>query len=93
MISSTSDARKLLEKYNFQQRPTHHFMYALYYNEKLILMSRVSHGDKQIPPSIIQEIRKQMKLTSRQFQEASSCTLTRDQYIVILRSKGLITED
>jgi len=68
-------------------------MYALYYNEKLILMSRVSHGDKQIPPHIIQEIRRQMKLSSKQFQNASACTLTREQYIAILRNKGLITED
>jgi hypothetical protein len=93
MISSTSDARRLLEKYHFQQRPTHHLMYALYHNEKLILMSRVSHGEKQIPPHVIQEIRKQMKLNSRQFQDASSCALTREQYIAILRTKGLITED
>ncbi len=93
MISSTSDARRLLEKYNFRPRPTHHFMYALYYNEKLILMSRVSHGDKQIPPHIIQEIRKQMKLNSREFQDASACTLTGEKYIEILRSKGLIVEE
>jgi hypothetical protein len=56
-------------------------------------MSRVSHGNKQIPPQIVQEIRRQMKLNSEQFRSASSCTLTNDQYLNILRQKGLIETD
>jgi hypothetical protein len=68
-------------------------MYALYYNGKLILMSRVSHGDKQIPPPIVQQIRRQMKLNSSQFRSASSCTLTVEQYLDILRQQGLIEAD
>lgn len=68
-------------------------MYQLFYKGKFILASKVSHGDKQIPPQIVQEIRRQMKLDSKQFQDAFSCTITMEQYLNILREKGLIKDD
>ena len=92
MLSSTGDARRLLEKYRFEASDSHHTMYRLMYAGKMVLGSRVSHGNKAIPPRIVQEIRKQMKLSSAQFQHASGCTLNLEAYLAILPEKGLLPD-
>jgi hypothetical protein len=81
----------MLEKLRFEVKDTHHKIAWFTYQGEKILKTRRSHGRGDIPTIILNRIRQQMELTSRQFDNALSCPLTYDNYVDILREKGLIT--
>lgn len=62
----------------------------LYVDGKLILRTKRSMGTGKLDGKIPSLIRQQMKLNEEQFAKLIACPLTRDQYIEILRSKGLV---
>jgi hypothetical protein len=55
---------------------------------RIITRTRRSKGSGDVPMQ--HSIRQQLKLNERQFREAVGCTLTRERYIEILRTKGLL---
>jgi len=58
------------------------------YEGKIITRTRRSKGSGDLPMQ--HSIRQQLKLNDRQLREATSCTLTREAYVDILRTKGLL---
>jgi len=55
---------------------------------KSVLFTKRSHGNKEPPENLI---RQQLKVNETQFAGLISCSVTRDQYIEILRGKKIIT--
>jgi hypothetical protein len=55
---------------------------------RIITRTRRSKGSGDLPMQ--HSIRQQLKLNERQFREAVGCHLTREEYVEILRAKGLL---
>ena len=55
---------------------------------KVITRTRRSKGSGDLPMQ--HSIRQQLKLNEQQMKEATRCNLTREEYIDILRAKGLL---
>jgi hypothetical protein len=54
---------------------------------KSVVFTKRSHGNKDLPENLI---RQQLKLNEAQFSGLISCSVSRDEYIEILRSKKII---
>jgi len=63
-----------------------------FYEGKLITWTKRSHGAGKLDGEIPEFIRKQMRLTRRQFQDLIGCPLGLPEYIQILRTQGLIQQ-
>lgn len=55
---------------------------------RIIVRTRRSKGSGDLPMQ--HSIRQQLKLNENQLRQAISCKLTREEYVEILRSKGLL---
>lgn len=55
---------------------------------KIITRTRRSKGSGDLPMQ--HSIRQQLKLNEEEFRDAIGCTLSREDYIEILRNKGLL---
>ena len=56
---------------------------------KAVVFTKRSHGNKEPPENLI---RQQLKLNEAQFAGLISCSLNRDEYIEILKSKKIISD-
>jgi len=54
---------------------------------KTVVFTKRSHGNKEPPENLI---RQQLKVSETQFSGLLSCSVNRDQYLEILRSKKII---
>jgi hypothetical protein len=61
-----------------------------YYKGKLIVYTGRSMGSKKLDGNIPHLIRQQMKLNEAQFKDLIDCPLGYDEYVQILKDKGLI---
>ena len=57
---------------------------------KVVVYTRISHGKGDIAGRIPHLIRQQLRVNEDQFRELVGCSLRRQEYEQILRSKGLI---
>jgi len=57
---------------------------------KFILKTKRSHGARKLDGEIPRLIRQQMRLGQAEFDAAYDCPLTRNDYVEILRKKGVI---
>ncbi len=57
------------------------------YDGRVIARTKRSHGNKDLPSNLI---RQQLKLNEDEFAGVLSCSLSLDDYVGILRDKGLI---
>lgn len=57
------------------------------YGGKTIVRTKRSHGNKDLPAD---QIRQQLKVNEKQFAGLISCAVGYDDYVRILREKGLI---
>jgi len=55
----------------------------------VVIRTKRSHGNKDLPENLI---RQQLKLNETQFSGLISCSVSRDDYIEILRSKLIISD-
>jgi hypothetical protein len=62
----------------------------LEYGGKVITRTKRSHGNKDLPSNLI---RQQLKLNEGELAGILSCSLSLDDYIEILKKKGLIPLD
>ena len=58
------------------------------YDGKIIVRTKRSHGNKDLPESLI---RQQLKVNEKQFSGLLSCTVSLDEYVQILKDQGLIS--
>jgi hypothetical protein len=56
---------------------------------RIITRTKRSHGNKDLPGNLI---RQQLRLNQQELTGILSCSLSRDDYVDILKRKGLISE-
>jgi hypothetical protein len=84
------EAQTLFSKLGLEVRSSHHKSATLYYEGKAIIRTRISHGRGDIPASIVAKMRSQLKVTEAQMAALVECSMTYEDYIRLLRDKGLI---
>jgi len=88
MTIKAKDFDRLVAKFNLKKRNSRDLLAWFEYNGKIITRTKRSKGSGDLPMQ--HSIRQQLKLNEEQLREAIKCTLTRKDYIDILRSKGLL---
>ena len=68
----------------------HHYL-EFYHNDLLILYTKISHGSKKdIDDYLIKQMSVQCKISKSEFAELVNCTLSQEQYTLLLIEKGFI---
>lgn len=78
----------LVAKLGLKTRESRDLLAWFEYEGKIITRTRRSKGSGDLPMQ--HSIRQQLRLNKQQLREALSCTLSREGYIDILQSKGLL---
>ncbi len=81
--------RALVRKLGFEKTETHHHVYRLWLEGKLVARTYISHGDRGLSRFHISQMAKQMQLRKTEFVDAINCPLTREDYYRILRERVL----
>ncbi|HDZ00144.1 MAG TPA: hypothetical protein ENH52_01585 [Nitrospirae bacterium] len=85
-----NDCEKLFKKLNLKARSTGHNYGWLIVGNKKILRVHYSHGRGDIPGKVVNKIRGHLKLSLEDFKRLVNCPLKYEDYIEILKQKGLI---
>lgn len=93
---SVLDAKKtyqnLLNK-GFKASKGDHKFLEYYFNGKLILHTKISHGEKELQDFHIGMMKRQCKLGKKEFIDLANCPLSESEYLEILKTNGTITEN
>jgi hypothetical protein len=84
------EAEALFTKLRLDVQTSHHKTATLYYAGRAILRTRISHGQGDIPPIIVAKLRNQLKVTEQQLRSLVDCGLSYEEYIELLKAKGII---
>lgn len=79
---------RIISKFKFKTRDSGDLLAWFEYKGKIIIRTRRSKGSGELPMQ--HSIRQQMKLNENQLKDAVRCTINRQDYIRILREKGLL---
>lgn len=94
MIKKRKDVEKALKKKGFVEKlDGHHKYYILYENgNRTNINTHTSHGSthKDINVTIYVKMAKQMKLTKSELDQFVKCTLSKDNYVKLLKNKNLL---
>ena len=77
--------RMLVHKFGFEKIETHHHVYKLWLDGRLVARTYISHGGRELSRFHILQIAKQMQLTKEQFLDAVACPLSQEEYFQLLR--------
>jgi hypothetical protein len=88
MTIKAKDFDHLVAKLNLKTRNSRDLLAWFEYKGKKITRTKRSKGSGDLPMQ--HSIRQQLKLNEEQLRKAVGCTLTRQDYINILRAKGLL---
>lgn len=88
MTIKSHEFDKIVGKFGLKTRNSGDKLAWLEYDGKIIVRTRRSNKKGDLPMQ--DSIRQQLKLNENQLRNAIDCTLSFEQYIDILRSKGLI---
>lgn len=79
---------RIISKFEFKTRDSGDLLAWFEYDGKVIARTRRSKASGELPMQ--HSIRQQMKLSETQLKDAISCTINRQDYVEILREKGLL---
>ena len=85
-----ADIQKIFNKLGLEVRSTKHRYGWFIVDGKKILRVHYSHGKGDVSGKVGDKIRNQLRLSQDDFVKLLSCPLTLQQYIAILREKGLL---
>lgn len=90
MTIRARDFDRVIRKFGFQTRESHHLLAWLELDGKIVVRTKHSPtpGSRDLPAQY--SIRRQMKLNEDEFRQAVNCSLGRDGYVELLRQKGVI---
>ncbi|QQS29584.1 MAG: hypothetical protein IPM47_01130 [Sphingobacteriales bacterium] len=71
-------------------RSNDHKYLELYQNDKLVLYTKISHGEKDLGDHLILQMSRQCKLTKSEFIDLAKCPLSEKEYFQILEEKGIV---
>jgi len=63
-----------------------------YFNGKLILHTKISHGEKELESFHIGMMSRQCKLDKEKFLDLANCPLSAEKYVEILKRSGIIAD-
>ena len=88
MPITTREFDRVINKLGFETREGKHRIAHLYVEGRLVLTTQRSHksSGRELPHHLI---RKQLRLTETQLQDAINCPLNRSGYLEVLKQKGL----
>jgi hypothetical protein len=90
------DAKKtygnLLSK-GFKSGKGDHKFLEFYCKGKYILQTKISHGEKELESFHVGMMSRQCKLDKKRFIDLANCPLSGEEYLEILRTNGVITEN
>jgi hypothetical protein len=78
---------RLENKLNLKTRNSGDRLAWFEYDGKVIVRTKRSHGNKDLPANLI---RQQLKVNEQEFAGLISCSLSLQDYVEILKTKGLI---
>ncbi len=84
---------KNLKKKGFvdsENRSDDHKYLELFYNNKLVLYTKISHGNQDLGNHLIKQMAVQCHLDKDEFMNLSNCPLSKEDYFEILEKKGLL---
>jgi hypothetical protein len=91
MQLSTNDAARVLRKLGVELTECkHHVRGFLTVNDKKVLPVHYSFGKKDLPGDIPHRFRRSLSLSQDEFCVLVGCSMTRDQYLTLLRAKGVL---
>ncbi len=85
-----AEVGKIFEKLRLEVRSTKHRYGWFIYKGRKILRVHYSHGKGGVPGRVSEKIRSQLKLSKNDFKELIDCPLSLEDYITIIKKKGLI---
>lgn len=62
----------------------------LFHNEKLVLHTKISHGETDLGNSLIKKMSYQCNLSKDEFMDLVNCPMSKQQYFDILQRKGFL---
>ncbi|MGD9974384.1 MAG: hypothetical protein AB7S77_15090 [Desulfatirhabdiaceae bacterium] len=87
-----AELTKIFNKLNLEVRTTTHHYGWLIYQGKKILRVHYSHGKGDLPGKVSDKIRSQLKLSQNDFKGLINCPLSAEDYIGILKRKGIVDD-
>jgi hypothetical protein len=85
-----ANIERIFNKLSLEIRSTGHHYGWLTVGGKKILRVHYSHGKGDLPNKIVNKIRGQLKLSEKDFNALLACPLAYDDYLDILKRKGLL---
>jgi hypothetical protein len=82
------DVDKALKKKGFQEsgkpNPDHDYYVFHYKGKKTQVITKISHGEKELHDRLCSRMAQQLRLNTRQFHDFVDCGLTYEAYVTIL---------
>jgi hypothetical protein len=88
---TTREAEKIFAKLEVEAvNSSHHCRGFVTYNGVRVLPVFYSHGRKDMPGHVPKRFAKSLRLTLEEFAVLKRCTMTKEEYFEILRSRGVV---
>ena len=90
------DAKKTyknLKKKGFVDSPTKsadHLYIEFYHKKKLVLFTKISHGERDLGDFLIKQMYSQCKLDKKGFMDLANCPMSAEEYLKHLAKEGLL---
>ncbi len=79
--------RALVGKLGFEKHDTHHRVYRLWLDGKLVARTFMSQGERELSPYLADKMAKQMRLRPDEFADAMACPLGQEAYFQLIRQR------
>ena len=83
-LRTRSVDRALVGELGFERTESHHQVYRLWLDGRLVARTHISHGGRELSPYHVSQMAKQMRLRTSEFVDAVNCPLSRKGYYQIL---------
>lgn len=90
MSLKAADIDRIFSKLRMETRNSGDKLAWFVYNGHRLLHTKRSHGRGDIPGRIGDFIRQQLRINERQFGGLRDCSVDYDDYVEILRAKGIV---
>lgn len=90
MQLSTKQAGKIFRKLRVEvKRSRHHVAGFVVVDGRKVLPVHYSRGSKDLPGPVPHRFRKSLHLTVSEFESLRDCTLSRDEFVALLKERGI----
>jgi hypothetical protein len=85
------DIAAALQQKGFKRKENDHTFFHLWVaGKKTMIFTKLSHGERELPDSLLSAMARQVKLNRKQFFDLVDCPLSSQNYINLLRTTGHI---